>query len=179
MAKKPFGMTAPKQEKTVDEKPMKVSGLPDFMQRAKRPGGMAAGGPVHTGEAVIRKLVREEIGKAHKKMGMAKGGSVKGYAMGGMAEGEEEMVDRMRPMSRPAPRPSPRSVPMMTEEQRRQARRDMTPEERREYSAPITPEEARRMDPGMKKGGSVKKMGMAKGGAMKNYANGGMAKGKK
>lgn len=61
--------------------------MPNYSSRAKRPGGMAKGGPVHTGEEVIRKLVREEIGKAHKKMGMAKGGSVKAYAMGGMAQG--------------------------------------------------------------------------------------------
>lgn len=87
MAKKPFGMMAMKEEKPKDppmEKPMKASGLPDFMQRAKRPGGMAKGGKVHADAAMDRKLIREEIGKAHKKMGMKKGGAVKPYAKGGM-----------------------------------------------------------------------------------------------
>lgn len=60
------------------------------------------------------------------------------------------MNDRMRP--------APRPVPVMTQEQRRQARREMTPEERREADAPMTADEVRRLSEGMKKGGIVKKM---------------------
>lgn len=89
MAKKPFGMMAMKEEKPKDppaEKPMKAAGLPDFMQRAKRPGGMAKGGKVHADAAMDKKLIRKEIARAEKMEdgGMKKGGAVKGYRKGGM-----------------------------------------------------------------------------------------------
>jgi hypothetical protein len=96
MAKKPFGMMGMKEEKTKEppgEKPMKASGLPDFMQRAKRPGGMAKGGKVHSDAAMDKKLIRKEIARAEKMedSGMKSGGAVrgigaavKGYAKGGM-----------------------------------------------------------------------------------------------
>lgn len=83
----PPKVEAPKEPPA--EKPMKAAGLPDFMQRAKRPGGMAKGGKVHADAAMDRKLIREEINKTHKKMGMAKGGAVKGYAKGGMMKGKK------------------------------------------------------------------------------------------
>ena len=59
----------------------------------------------------------------------------------------------------------PKGLPMMTPEQRRQARESMTPEERREADAPLTAEEVRRMGGAFKKGGMVKKKagGMIKG----------------
>lgn len=63
--------------------------MPDFKARALRPGGMAKGGKVHDDAAMDRKLIREEINKAHKKMGMAKGGVAKGYAKGGMMKGKK------------------------------------------------------------------------------------------
>lgn len=63
--------------------------MPDFKARALRPGGMAKGGKVHSDAAMDRKLIREEIDKAHKKMGMKKGGAVKSYAKGGMAKGKK------------------------------------------------------------------------------------------
>lgn len=72
---KELGMSAPEDE----VKPMKVRGMPSFMSRAKRPGGMAKGGKVHDDAAMDRKLIRQEINKAHSKMGvkkMAKGGGV-------------------------------------------------------------------------------------------------------
>jgi hypothetical protein len=55
----------------------------------------------------------------------------------------------------------PKGVPVMTPEQRRQARESMTAEERRERDAPMTARELEGMGRRMKKGGVVKK---AKGG---------------
>ena len=50
-----------------------------------------------------------------------------------------------------------KGVPVMTQEQRRQARSMMTPEERREADAPLTARELEGMSSRMKKGGMVKK----------------------
>lgn len=77
MAKKPKA----KMDMPDAPDPMKPRGMPDFMQRAKRPGGMAKGGKVHSDAAMDRKLIREEIDKAHKKMGMRSGGKVKAMPM--------------------------------------------------------------------------------------------------
>lgn len=59
----------------------------------------------------------------------------------------------------------PKGVPVMTPEQRRQARESMTPEERRERDAPFTAQEMESMGRRYKKGGVVKKKagGMIKG----------------
>jgi hypothetical protein len=50
-----------------------------------------------------------------------------------------------------------KGVPVMTQEQRRQARSMMTPEERREADAPLTARELEGMSSRFKKGGMVKK----------------------
>ncbi len=51
----------------------------------------------------------------------------------------------------------PKGTPVMTQEQRRQARSMMTPEERREADAPLTARELEGMSSRFKKGGMVKK----------------------
>lgn len=71
------GMVAPAAEAT----------MPNLRARMMRPGGMARGGKVHDDAAMDRKLIREEIDKAHKKMGMKKGGAVK-MAAGGKVRGD-------------------------------------------------------------------------------------------
>ncbi len=64
--------------------------IPNPKARALRPGGMKKGGAVkHNDAAMDRKLIREEIGKAHTKMGMKSGGSVKKMACGGMMKGKK------------------------------------------------------------------------------------------
>lgn len=88
MMKKPRGM-APSMGMKKPAQMETDASMPDFKARALRPGGMAKGGKVHSDAAMDRKLIREEINKAHKKMGMAKGGSVKGYAKGGMTKGKK------------------------------------------------------------------------------------------
>jgi hypothetical protein len=50
-----------------------------------------------------------------------------------------------------------KGTPVMTQEQRRQARSMMTPEERREADAPLTARELEGMSSRFKKGGMVKK----------------------
>jgi hypothetical protein len=77
-------MKKPKMPKAADD--MKAGmPMPRFGARAMRPGGMAKGGKVHPDAAMDRKLIKEEIGKAHKKMGMKEGGAVKKMAAGGSA----------------------------------------------------------------------------------------------
>ena len=63
-----------------------------------------------------------------------------------------------------------KGVPVMTQEQRRQARSMMTPEERREADAPLTARELEGMSSRFKKGGMVKK----KAGGVVKKAMGGM-----
>jgi len=64
----------------------------------------------------------------------------------------------------------PKGVPVMTQEQRRQARSMMTDEERREADAPLTARELEGMSSRFKKGGMVKK----KAGGVVKKAKGGM-----
>jgi hypothetical protein len=78
-------MKKPRAPKAADD--MKAGmPMPRFGARAMRPGGMAKGGKVHPDAAMDRKLIKEEIGKAHKKMGMKEGGAVKKMARGGGVE---------------------------------------------------------------------------------------------
>lgn len=72
---KEMGMSPPQEE----VKAMKPHGMPNFMSRAKRPGGMAKGGKVaHPDAAQDRKLIRSEFKKLEKKEdGMKKGGLAK------------------------------------------------------------------------------------------------------
>jgi len=65
-----------------------------------------------------------------------------------------------------------KGVPVMTQEQRRQARSMMTPEERREADAPLTARELEGMSSRYKKGGMVKK----KAGGVVKKAMGGMVR---
>jgi hypothetical protein len=78
-------MKKPRAPKAADD--MKAGmPMPRFGARAMRPGGMAKGGKVHPDAAMDRKLIKEEIGKAHKKMGMKEDGAVKKMARGGGVE---------------------------------------------------------------------------------------------
>lgn len=57
----------------------KMPSAPNFMERARKPGGMKKGGKVHDDAAQDKKLIRSEFKKLEKKEGpgMKRGGSVK------------------------------------------------------------------------------------------------------
>lgn len=87
MARKPKMPTLPgmksfkdaeKANEDAAAKPMRLRGMPNYMQRANRPGGMKKGGAVHADAAQDRKLIRQEIARAEKAEGegMKKGGKV-------------------------------------------------------------------------------------------------------